>query len=123
MEPAPPDVLLVEDDLDLREIVSLLLEAAGLSVVAAAEAKSAIAHLKNQRPKVLITDYKMPGPLLGLDLAREARRLYPDLPILAFSGQDDLDVLRAAGLFILVAEKSQGYAKVIEVARSLVQGA
>jgi CheY-like chemotaxis protein len=48
--------------------------------------------LSAERFDVLVTDYRMPG-LSGLELARESRRIAPDLPVVLLSGNLDDRVL------------------------------
>jgi len=86
-------VLLVEDDVEVQAIALALLEAMGLTVTTAPDAASALKRLKGTRFDVLLTDIVMPGEMSGLDLARRASTLYPDMRIVLATGYagDDVD--------------------------------
>ncbi|MCB9959015.1 MAG: CHASE domain-containing protein [Rhodospirillaceae bacterium] len=80
-------VLLVEDNPDLREAVGAQLIDLGYRVEAVGHAQAALDHLERDNAfDLLFTDIVMPGGKSGYDLAREARRRYPDLKVLLTSG-------------------------------------
>jgi CheY-like chemotaxis protein len=64
-------LLLVEDDLYLRDTIALLLEAPDRQVLACGSAEEALACLAQHAFDVLITDISLPG-LSGTELARRA---------------------------------------------------
>ena len=70
-------ILVVDDDLDLRESLSLLLELYGASVTAVGSAREALQVLSATVPDVLLSDLAMPGED-GYDLIRKVRALPPD---------------------------------------------
>ncbi|MDO9095171.1 MAG: response regulator [Rubrivivax sp.] len=80
-------VLLVEDNDELGEVTSALLQLHGATVERAADAIAAL-RLLDTRPAVdvVLTDVVMPGPLDGVGLARQVRRERPELPVLLISG-------------------------------------
>jgi len=80
-------VLLVDDELHIREILQLALSAAGATVVAAGDAETALARLErgSVEPELLITDVTMPG-MNGFELQDELRRRGWDLPTLFVTG-------------------------------------
>lgn len=83
-------VLLVDDDFLIAMSSVDMLTDLGHDVVEAHSGKEALAHLKeNGRFDLLITDYSMPE-MTGGDLAKAAKTLFPDLPILIASGYADL---------------------------------
>jgi signal transduction histidine kinase len=80
-------ILLVEDNDDVAEVTSGMLEGLGYAVVRAALARQALGYLEEgARPDLLLSDIVMPGDMSGLDLARHVRAHYPDLPILLSTG-------------------------------------
>ena len=80
-------VLLAEDDARVREVTAETLRGAGLRILAAADGPEALALLRRgERVDVLFSDIVMPGGLSGIELARAARRLRPDLPVLLATG-------------------------------------
>ena len=80
-------VLLVEDDREVSALTCELLGALGFSVTHVTGADAALGALANARHiDVVLSDIMMPGGVNGLQLAREIRRRYPELPILLTTG-------------------------------------
>ena len=89
MEAAPAGpILLVEDDLLLRDAFRLLLEDAGLEVEPAGSAAEALARAGVRIPAVVVLDLGLPDRP-GLDVARELRAAAAtrDVPIIALTGR------------------------------------
>ncbi|HJQ60702.1 MAG TPA: response regulator [Vineibacter sp.] len=85
--PAGATILVVEDNNAVRATVVRQLTDLGYRVVEAADAPTAFAVLRSDsRVDLLFTDMVMPASLSGIDVAREARRLRPDLKVLFTSG-------------------------------------
>ncbi|WP_423142907.1 response regulator [Parablastomonas sp. CN1-191] len=101
-------VLLVDDEDLVRQSTAAMLAELGHGSVEAASAREALTLLRTQRFDIVVTDYLMPE-MSGLDLAREARRLRADLPVLMITGFANLgtdsaaDVARLAKPFSLAA--------------------
>jgi CheY-like chemotaxis protein len=80
-------VLLVEDDAEVREISVDMLEALGYRVRVARDGPEALAVLKSgEAVDLLLTDIVMPKAMSGIELARQARRMRPDLAVLLATG-------------------------------------
>jgi PAS domain S-box-containing protein len=80
-------VLLVEDDADVRSTVKRQLDALGYRTKTAADGHEAIDYLRlNDDIDLLLTDVVMPGGMNGVDLAAEAQRMRPRLRVLLMSG-------------------------------------
>jgi len=84
-------VLLVDDEVDVREALAALLEASGCTVRAAADGLTGLALLREAgaRTDVLLVDYAMPG-MNGAAVAQAARRIRPDLPVVFVTGYADM---------------------------------
>ena len=83
-------LLFVDDDFLISLSTASLLEDLGHTVIKARSGPDALDILRDGRPvDMMITDYAMPG-MTGLQLAEEARRLRPGLPILLATGYADL---------------------------------
>lgn len=83
-------ILVVDDDALINMNAVDMLEQLGHSALEAYSGKEALAILSSDRPiDLMITDYAMPG-MNGVDLAHEARRLRPALPILLATGYSEL---------------------------------
>jgi CheY-like chemotaxis protein len=95
-------VLVVDDELDTREILQRLLESHDAQVLAAASAREALALLRQEKPHVLISDIGMPQED-GYWLIQEVRFLAPEeggtIPALALTAlarsEDRIRALRA----------------------------
>lgn len=83
----PFRILYVEDNDDLRESISALMEADGREVLSLPNAEAALVAMADKRFDLLITDVSLPG-ISGIDLAR--RWLEPDATrwVLLCSGYD-----------------------------------
>jgi two-component system phosphate regulon response regulator PhoB len=66
-------VLLVDDDPDIREVVSVMLEAVGLVVEVAASAEEALQRASIEHFDLLLLDWSLPG-MSGLDLCKAIRK-------------------------------------------------
>jgi two-component system, NtrC family, sensor kinase len=85
---APPArILLVEDDVEVSQVTTELLQEIGSDVVWASNGKAALAAIE-QDPTIdfVISDIVMPGEISGLELARTLRERRPDLPVLLATG-------------------------------------
>jgi CheY-like chemotaxis protein len=81
------ELLVVEDDDQVRALTVEMLQGLGYRVVVAANAKAALTLLKGKKTfGALMTDVVMPGGMSGIQLAKAARKLRPNLPILLTSG-------------------------------------
>jgi CheY-like chemotaxis protein len=78
-------ILVIDDDAVLRRVITLALEQAGHSVLRCENGRKAIEYLAHAQADLLITDIVMPE-MDGVETVRAARRLAPQLPILAISG-------------------------------------
>ena len=84
-------VLLVDDEDLVRMSTADMLIDLGFEVVEASSAEDALSLMRsNLVPNLLVTDHLMPG-MNGADLAREARALASDLPILVVSGYAEVE--------------------------------
>jgi CheY-like chemotaxis protein len=80
-------VLLVEDNPQLRVVVTKQLWELGYRVIEVSDADAAMAILTSeQRLDLVFSDVVMPGKMNGVDLANEVRRLRPNVDILLTSG-------------------------------------
>ena len=76
---AKAQILIVEDDQDLREALVTTLELAKFRVREAADAEQALAQLAESPVDMVVSDVNMPG-MSGHDLLHEIQRRYPGLP-------------------------------------------
>ena len=91
------EVLVVDDEEDIRDLVSGVLEDEGYAVRSAADSSSALEAIKDRRPSLLLLDVWLQGSRLdGLQLLQEIKRQDPSLPVLMISGHGNLDTAVAA---------------------------
>jgi CheY-like chemotaxis protein len=62
-------------------------------------------------PDLLLTDIVMPGSMSGIDVAREARRRFPNLPIVFTSGFSNPETVRAEAVALGASLISKPYRK------------
>ena len=74
-------VLVVEDDVSLREALSDTLQLAGYSVASAADGATALEALDKEKFDVVVSDVQM-GPMDGSALLRNIKKLHPQLPVI-----------------------------------------
>jgi FixJ family two-component response regulator len=91
-----PIVVIVDDDIDVRESLTSFLRAAGLSVVSYPSAKDALLSGMLQKAACVITDLRMPG-MHGLELEKLLKMNFPEIPVLLMTGHD-LEMPRPAAL-------------------------
>ena len=91
------EVLVVDDEADIRDLVSGVLEDEGYSVRTAADSTSALEAIRDRRPSLLLLDVWLQGSRLdGLQLLQEVKRQDSSLPVLIISGHGNLDTAVAA---------------------------
>src|SRR4028118_1754613 len=91
------DILVVDDEQDIRELVSGVLEDEGYATRTAAGSSEAMAALAERRPSLVLLDVWLQGSKLdGLQLLEEIKRRDPTLPVLMISGHGNLDTAVAA---------------------------
>ena len=97
-------ILLAEDEDSVRSFLSRALQRAGYDVVSCADGDSAILALDQGPYDLLLTDIVMPGPD-GIEVAKRAALLQPDLKIMFITG---------FAAVALNAQKASPNAKVLE---------
>jgi putative nucleotidyltransferase with HDIG domain len=89
-EDSAPCVLVVDDEIGVRELMCRWLRAVGFSVKAASSAQDALEAIEQGPPAVALCDISMPGRD-GLWLAERIRTDYPDTAIIVATALPDLD--------------------------------
>src|ERR671910_1554653 len=91
------DILIVDDERDIRDLVSGVLEDEGFTTRTAADSGEALQALSERRPSLALLDVWLQGSKLdGLQLLQEIKRRDPSLPVLMISGHGNLDTAVAA---------------------------
>ncbi|WP_459856277.1 response regulator [Humidesulfovibrio idahonensis] len=92
---SPETVLLVDDEADIRDLLSLLLEDLGYCVRTAPDGQTALAIFRASPAPIVLTDIKMPG-LDGIGLLAAVKELAPDTEVVMISGHADMDLAIAS---------------------------
>jgi two-component system nitrogen regulation response regulator NtrX len=91
------DVLVVDDEADIRELVAGVLEDEGYSVRTAADSSGALDAIEDRRPSLVLLDVWLQGSRLdGLQLLEQVKARDPTLPVIMISGHGNLDTAVAA---------------------------
>jgi len=91
------DILIVDDEADIRELVAGILEDEGHEVRMAADADSALAAIDGRVPQLVFLDIWLQGSRLdGLALLDEIKKRYPDLPVVMISGHGNIETAVSA---------------------------
>ena len=95
--PVSADVLVVDDEADIRELVAGILEDEGYRVRTAADANAALAVVRARKPAIVVLDIWMQGGGLdGLELLDVLKELDADLPVIMISGHGTIETAVSA---------------------------
>jgi two-component system nitrogen regulation response regulator NtrX len=91
------DILIVDDEADIRELVAGILDDEGFSTRTARDSDTALAEVSNRRPHLVFLDIWLQGSKLdGLQLLEQIKRDNPDLPVVMISGHGNIETAVAA---------------------------
>ena len=90
MLPAKEQILVVDDEANLRRVLAAQLARDGYEVHTAGDGEQALAFLKEHHIDVVISDLRMPK-LGGMDLLRSALRDHPNLPVVIITAHGTVD--------------------------------
>lgn len=91
------DILVVDDERDIRELVAGVLQDEGYETRLAADSDAALDAIAARRPSLVLLDVWLHGSRLdGLDLLDELKRRDPGIPVIVISGHGNLDTAVAA---------------------------
>jgi len=86
------EILIVDDEADIRELVAGVLADEGYSTRIAGDSDAALAALADRRPSLLILDIWLQGSRLdGIELLEEVKRRDPTLPVIMISGHGNIE--------------------------------
>ena len=91
------DILVIDDEADIRELVSGILEDAGHQVRVARDSEEALDAVRRRRPTLAVLDVWLQGSKVdGLDLLAMLRETDPDMPVIVISGHGTIETAVAA---------------------------
>lgn len=86
------DILIVDDEADIRMLIGGILEDDGHQTRAAADSTAAIEAIHTRRPSLVILDIWLQGsPLDGLEVLDIIKRDHPDVPVVVISGHGNIE--------------------------------
>jgi two-component system nitrogen regulation response regulator NtrX len=91
------DILIVDDESDIREVVAGILEDEGHGTRTAGDADSALAEVAKRRPSLVFLDIWLQGSRMdGLSLLDTLKRDHEDLPVVMISGHGNIETAVSA---------------------------
>ncbi|ESQ75453.1 sigma-54 dependent transcriptional regulator [Asticcacaulis sp. AC402] len=91
------DILVVDDEADIRELIAGILEDEGYAVRTAADSNAALRAIRARKPSLCVLDIWMQGGGLdGIELLGVIRELDPDIPAVMISGHGTIETAVAA---------------------------
>ena len=91
------DILIVDDERDIRELVAGVLSDEGYECRTAGDSTSALEAIDDKRPSLVLLDVWLHGsPMDGLEVLDAIKAREPDLPVIIFSGHGNIDTAVSA---------------------------
>src|ERR1044071_3144208 len=91
------DILIVDDEADIRDLVAGILDDEGFSTRTARDSDSALAEIANRRPHLVFLDIWLQGSKLdGLQLLEQIKKDHADVPVVMISGHGNIETAVAA---------------------------
>lgn len=91
------DILIVDDEQDIRDLVSGVLDDDGYGTRTAATADEALAALDERLPSLILLDVWLRGSSMdGIELLKAIKSRDPQIPVIVFSGHGNIDTAVAA---------------------------
>ncbi len=86
------DILIVDDEADIRDLISGILTDEGFDARVAGDVASALAEIETRRPSLVILDIWLEGSQMdGMELLSTVKRDHPNLPIVMISGHGNIE--------------------------------
>ena len=91
------DILIVEDEDDIREMIGGILEDDGYAVRLTATSTEAINSLKSRKPSLMILDVWLKGSVMdGIELLDSIKKSHPNMPVIVISGHGTVETAVSA---------------------------
>jgi two-component system nitrogen regulation response regulator NtrX len=91
------DILVIDDERDIRELVGGILEDEGHNTRLASDSDSALAAISERKPNLVFLDIWLQGSKLdGLELLSEIKETHADLPVVIISGHGNIETAVSA---------------------------
>jgi len=91
------DILIVDDEADIRALIADILEDEGYKTREAMEADGALAAVASSQPSLIILDIWLQGSRMdGIEILKSVKRDNPDVPVVIISGHGNIEIAVAA---------------------------
>ncbi len=91
------DILIVDDERDIRELIGDILEDEGFTTRLAGNSNDAMAEINKEPPALLILDIWLKDSKMdGIDILKAVKRDNPDVPVVIISGHGNIEIAVAA---------------------------
>jgi two-component system nitrogen regulation response regulator NtrX len=91
------DILITDDEADIRGLISDILEDEGYATRTAGTAEECMAAIEDEAPSAMILDiWLKDSDMDGIDILKSVRRTHPDVPIIIISGHGNIEIAVAA---------------------------
>jgi len=119
------DILIIDDEADIRELVAGILDDEGFTTRTAGDSDSASAEIASRRPDLVFLDIWLQGSRLdGLQLLEEIKRDHANLPVVMISGHGNIETAVAAiksGAFDFMEKPFKSERLLLVATRALAQ--
>jgi two-component system, NtrC family, nitrogen regulation response regulator NtrX len=119
------DILVVDDEKDIRELVSGLLEDEGYETRVAGDSASALSSIASRRPSLVVLDIWLQGSELdGLEVLDRIVADHPDLPVVMFSGHGNIETAVSSirrGAFDFIEKPFKADQLIMTITRAIEQ--
>jgi PAS domain S-box-containing protein len=84
-------VLLIDDEKDIRDVLTISLQDAGYEVVSVANGNEGLLRCEEVAPQIVITDIRMPG-IDGIQVLEAIKKKYPDIEVIVATAFGEMDL-------------------------------
>ncbi|MBW2518109.1 MAG: response regulator, partial [Deltaproteobacteria bacterium] len=84
-------ILLIDDEKDIRDVLTISLQDAGYEVVAEADGHAGLLRCEAIAPQIVITDVRMPG-VDGIQVLGAIKKRYPDIEVIVATAFGEMDL-------------------------------
>ena len=119
----PADILIIDDEADIRDLVAGILEDEGYQSRTARNSDDALSAITQRRPSLVFLDIWLQGSRLdGLQLLDSVKKEHPELPVVMISGHGNIETAVAAikrGAYDFIEKPFKADRLVLVAARAL----
>ncbi len=82
-------IIVLDDEPDIREFLRLVLWEAGFPIIPVDSVDEALNQLRKNQVGLILSDIRLPGKS-GIDLLKEAKKTWPEIPFILMTGYSDI---------------------------------